>query len=63
MLSQEGVKFTYIEMVVSVYESENGVSSANVLTTLRELAQINGEERLWKWKFNFFFFSYTFVFS
>lgn len=53
---QEGVKFTYIEMVVSVYESENGVSSANVLTTLRELAQINGEERLWKWKFNFFFF-------
>ena len=43
-------------MVVSVYESENGVSSANVLTTLRELAQINGEERLWKWKFNFFFF-------
>lgn len=53
---QEGVKFSYIRMVVSVYESENGVSSTNVLTTLRELAQINGEERLWKWRFNFFFF-------
>lgn len=52
----EGVEFDYIKTPISVYESENGISSTNILTTLRELAKINGEEKLWQWKFSFLFF-------
>lgn len=48
--------FYYEEMFVSIYESEKGFSSENVVKTIREQAKINGNEHLLKWKYHFLIF-------
>jgi hypothetical protein len=53
---QKGGIFFYEPMIISVFESENGISAKNVLESFKERIQIIGKENsvIWKIKFRLF---------